>query len=626
MPTKAELQAGFSLGDWEVLPETGIIRRGDVEVSPEPQTWRVLIALAERDGGLVTRDDLVDEVWDGRAVSDDPINRAIREVRKCFGDSAKESTYVQTLHKRGYRLLQPVQLPESKIPDETSSDVMPGASRNKWLAVVAIIIVGLVATVIVGMGPKTPLVKSIAILPFANLSGEESDEYLVSGFKEELVVMLASIEEMTVKPVRGDLGQIETGEIAKELGVESVLEGTLRREGDELRISFRISKGENGVTHSGEVSGSVNELFATQERLANKVRNELLGRSSQILITSRPTDSRAYDSYMRGMYALQHRGDAQNLEYAVELFESAIRLDRDFGPSYLGLATAYALMPDYRRSATERQPGEWNELAKETVDEGVKRDPVIETAAGSIYGFVYHKQKDWQKSEAAHLRAVNGRIVDSNAFNWYSRMLASVGRMDDALDMALRAVEIDPSSGVINSRIAIMYTWLENSAKAHEYFQRANDLGAGGTTHILAYAFLLARDGQMERAQSLAVAGVQMAGVTTDWIGPVFDAFDDPEKAPAALAAIQRAASDNQLAPQINLTVRTLLNDIDGAMQVADLLIAEGEAFEMDLLFIPQLKALRQHPGFMPLLDKLNVTQYWAGMNCTWDNDKLLCP
>jgi DNA-binding winged helix-turn-helix (wHTH) protein/TolB-like protein/Tfp pilus assembly protein PilF len=626
MPTKAELQAGFLLGDWEVFPETGIIRRGDVEVSPEPQTWRVLIALAERDGGLVTRDDLVDEVWNGRAVADDPINRAIREVRKCFGDSAKESTYVQTLHKRGYRLLQPVQLLESKIPDETSNDVMPGASRNKWLAVVAIIIVGLLATVFIEMGPKTPPVKSIAILPFANLSGEESDEYLVSGFKEELVVMLASIEDMTVKPVRGDLGPIETGEIAKELGVESVLEGSLRREGDQLRISFRISKGAKGVTHSGEVSGSVSELFVTQERLANKVRNELLGRSSQILITSRPTDSRAYDSYMRGMYALQHRGDAQNLEFAVELFKSAIQLDKDYGPSYLGLATAYALMPDYRRGATERQPGEWNELAKTTVDEGVKRDPTIETAAGSIYGFVYHKQKDWQKSEAAHLKAVSGRIVDSNAFNWYSRMLASVGRMDDALDMALRAVEIDPSSSVINSRIAIMYTWLEDSPKAHEYFQRANDLGARGTTHILAYAFLLARDGQLERAKSLAFAGVQMAGVTTDWIAPVFDAFDDPEKAPTALAAIQRAASDDQLAPQINLTVRTLLGDIDGAMQVTDLLLAEGEAFEMDLLFIPELKALRQHPGFMPLLDKLNVTRYWASKNCVWAGDKLLCP
>ena len=198
---------------------------------------------------------------------------------------------------------------------------------------------------------------------------------------------------------------------------------------------------------------------------------------------------------MRGVYALETCGVEDNLTAAIELFLTAIDLDESYGPPYLALATAYALMPDYRRAPLE----EMNRLALETVEAGIAADPIIENAAGAIYGFVYHKQKFWRKAEEAYLRAVNADVVDSNAFNWYSRMLASVGRLDDALEQALRAVEIDPRNAGINGRRAIKYAWLLNSDKANEFVARADDLGASGATQMLAYALLLERDGQIER-------------------------------------------------------------------------------------------------------------------------------
>ncbi len=628
MPTKEELQSGFDLGDWEVCPETGVIRSGDNEVTPEPQTWRVLIALAERDGGLVTKDDLMREVWDGRAVTDDPINRAIREVRKCFGDSAKHPTYVATLPKRGYRLLLPVRLHKPAASAVIESDIVRGPGKRAWRALAAMLVIGIASIMYLILRPDSP-VMSIAILPFENLSGVAEDEYLVSGFKEELVTMLVSIDDLTVKPVRIDY-DLEHDEIAKALRVDGVLVGAMRREGDEIRVSFQISKGQEGVIYSGGVEGNINELFATQERLAIAVRDELIGDSIQILITSRPSDSSAYDNYTRGMFALQHRGDGQNLEYSIELFGNAIELDKRFGPSYLGLATAYALMPDYRSGQLDRKPGDWNALAIETIDTGVRNDPSIENAAGSIYGFVYHKQMRWKKSEEAHLRAVNARVVDSNSFNWYSLMLASVGRMDAALEMALRAVEIDPSSSVINSRIAINYTWLQNSQKAHEYFQRADELQASGATHMLGNALLLARNGQLGRSYELTIAGVQLNDNNAAWVEAVFDAFadpNDPKNMPAALAAVNGAWDEGQVTPQVALVVRALLGDIDGAMTVAKLLESEdNESFEMELLFIPELQAMRQHPDFLPLLDRLNVTDYWAANNCLWSGNEVTCP
>ncbi len=625
MPTEEQLQAGFSLGEWDVFPETGSIRCGDNEVSPEPQTWRVLIALAKRDGGLVTRNDLIEDVWDGRAVSDDPINRAIREVRKCFGDSAKHPTVVATLPKRGYRLLLPVRLHEVAGPESNGVRVAPGPGRARLRTMVAILVIGFLAIIAYIWQPPPP-VQSIAVLPFQNLTGVVEDQYLVAGFKEVLVVNLAGVDGLLVKSV-GINYSGDTADIGDELGVENVLQGALRREGGEIRVSFQISKGQKGIVQSGEVIGDTNALFDAQEELATLVVRSLLGSSEQTLITSRPNSSAAYDSYMRGMFALQHRGDGQNLEYSIELFTNAIAIDQSYGPSYLGLATAYALMPDYRRGVTDQTPVQWNELATTTIDQGVKNDPMIASAAGSIYGFIYHKQKRWLDSEEAHLTAVSGRIVDSNAFNWYSRMLASVGRMDDALAMALRAVEIDPSSAVINSRIAITYTWLEQSKEAHEYFQRANDLGASGYTHLLGYALLLARDGHLERARNLTTAVVQKNGTSSAWVEATFAAFEDSAKQSAAVAAVDRAWADKELAPQVAFVARALLGDTDGAMDIAQLLDSDGdEPFEMDLLFIPELKALRQHPDFMPLLDRLNVTTYWTANDCTWNGDEVSCP
>ena len=141
MPTEEELQGGFNLGEWEILPDQGVMRRGDTEVRPEPQTWRVLIELAKHDGKLVTKENLVDEVWGGRAGADDPINRAVREVRKSRGYSAHNPTFVETLHKRGYRLLVPVELHKPQQDDPVI--VQPEQSSRLWKFIAVILVLGL---------------------------------------------------------------------------------------------------------------------------------------------------------------------------------------------------------------------------------------------------------------------------------------------------------------------------------------------------------------------------------------------------------------------------------------------------------------------------------------------------
>lgn len=620
MPSTEELLGGFTIGEWEIHPGQGVFRRGDEEVRPEPLIFKVLYSLAMRDGECVTRDDLIEDAWDGRPTADDPINRSIAQLRGHLDDKARPHQYVETLHRRGYRLMQPVQLhARSSTVDD---DVTPAPGIRRWKIVAGIMALGLLLSIALTMieRPVQAGIYSIAVLPIDNLSGDPAKQYIVDGIKNVLVRRLSEIPELSIKNTQVRY-ELEPSEIAARLEVDSVLTGAVQLQGSTLKVTYLVLRGDDDVTvGSGEVDGDLDGIFALQERLANAVRDDLVGKGAPKLITLYTPDSKAYDSYMRGIYAFEHRGEGDNLEQAIALFEESIGLDEYYGPAYLSLATAYALMPYYRDAPVD----ETSRLAIRTVEMGVAVDGNIQDAAGAVYGSVFHKQKMWSESEAAYQRAISANVVDSNAFNWYSRLLASVGRLDDALTQSLAAVAIDPDNAVNNSRVAIVYTWLGNSEEASRYFRRAISLGASGiTTHDLPYALLLLRDGRYEEATEIAVDASTTERIDPQWVAPVFEGFRDPSKAEAGLRALDDA--EDVLANEVLVTARTVLGDVDGAMAIATELEKPGESFQMDLLFTPELQPLREHPGFMPLLERLGIVAYWQQAGCTFDGHKAVC-
>ena len=623
MPTEEQLQEGFTLGEWEIYPARGVLLRGDEEVRPEPQTWRVLLALSMRDGDLVSKEALVAEVWDGRPVTDDVINRAIGQVRKALDDDARAPAYVKTLHKRGYHLMQSVEshkpIVREELPAAAQPDVVP-RRKTGWRSVAALLSVAVVVAWLAIDPPWMQPVQSIAVMRFQNLTGDPENDYIASGFKTELIASLTAIDNLMVKNLKRDY-DLEYGEICERFRVERVLGATLRRQGNRLIVNYEIADTEGSVAPSGDIDGPADNLHELQKRLAERVSADLGGAVVQQLLKTRPSDSVAFNSYMRGMYELENRADRENLNEAVDLFRESIELDEHYGPAYLGLATTYALMVDYFDAPLD----EFNTLAIRTIEEGIEKDPSITDAAGSIRGFVAHKEKRWEASEDSHLRAVTAELVDANAFNWYSRMLASVGRFDDALAQAQRAVEIEPSNAIANSRLAMMYTWLGDDREAYEYFDRAGELGAGGVNHLMANALLLTRNGQLEEARTLTLAGLGMVSAHDDWVDPVFNAMADSSLAAEAVASLNELDARQSVAPQASLITRAILGDTDGAMHIAQRLRAPGEIFEIELLFIPELAPLREHPGFPLLLDALNIPAYWSSRGCEWSGGAVEC-
>ena len=407
MLTLDELSGGFMLDDWEVLPSQRILRRGQQVERPEPMVFDVLLALARRNGDLVTKDELIDEVWQGRAFSDEVIQQKISQLRSHLEDK-KPYQFIGTLPRKGYQLLRPVELLVRPASEEPGPPVSTSGGDRRWKLVALAVVVGFLATVWLSLTDlgRTPDVEqpascSLAVLPIENLSGDPNNLYIADGIKNTLAQRLNELPGCTIKNSRA-VHDGEWMDIARQLGVASLLHGTVQLQNDILKISYFIILGRDGSQiASGEVTGDLNDLFALQERLARAVRDELAGEEAPELISKQAPNSVAYNSYMRGMYKLQHRFEGNNLEDAIDLFRESIRLDEGYGAAYLGLATAYALLPDYRDADLETN----HRLAIETIEQGMARDASITDPAGAIFGYVYYQQKRWLEAEVRNERS-----------------------------------------------------------------------------------------------------------------------------------------------------------------------------------------------------------------------------
>ena len=466
MPTQEELDRGYRLGDWEIVPGRRILKKGEEEIQPEPKVYGCLNSLALRDGDAVSRDELAQEVWDGRFVGDEAITRCIKELRRHFGDE-KPFRYVKALTGVGYMLLQPVELNEPAEVVSAAPQATGRSYRKPFIAAVAVAVALLGWTLWPEDSPADGV--RIGVMPFENV-GDPEQAHLVSGFKTQLIETLHTAPDLAVINGRVSFPEDSAIEVARRLDVDSVLTGQVQAVGDNLKVSYELASGDTGeILASDSVTGGIERHFDLQVELANKVRTQLFGEASKHLVSaSRPSNFEAYNAYLHGMYAFERRFNEQNLEDAMALFEETIRLDPDFGPAYLQLATAFALLPAYRGA----DQGESHARAIEIVEQGIDVDPSIKEASSAVYGFIYHQQKDWAKAELAYQQAIDAEIIDSNAFNWYSRMLASVGRLDASRDVALAAWKLDPDNTVVNSRVAMSYSWLGDTANAAEFFER----------------------------------------------------------------------------------------------------------------------------------------------------------
>ena len=398
------------IGDWRAYPAEGLLVRGEDSVRLEPKAMEVLVYLASRSGEVVTRDDLEREVWCGVMVGYDSITSTITKLRRALGDNSREPHYIATIPKRGYRLLATV---EHNVP-------LPIDSL-----------------------PNKP---AIAVLPFVNMSGDPEQDYFADGISEDIITDLSRFHWFYVVARNSSFiykgMAVDVKQVARELGVQYVLEGSVRKVGNQVRINAQLIDATAGCHIWAErYDRNIDDIFSAQDEISEAITTTVaptfITVEAQRAARKTPEDYSAWDYTARGNWHLWRRGK-DDIAQAIQLFESALKINSETTSAHSGLA--FALCWAY------------------------------------IFG--------WQDDlVAVRKKAVNAarRAVDlDDADAWAHTILGWVHFISNELDAAIteckRALELNPSLALAESVLSISCSWRGDNEEAVQHAKMAQRL------------------------------------------------------------------------------------------------------------------------------------------------------
>jgi TolB-like protein/DNA-binding winged helix-turn-helix (wHTH) protein/Flp pilus assembly protein TadD len=474
-------------GTFEVSFASNEIRKAGVKIRVQQQPLKLLEILLERPGEVVTREELRSRIWAGENFGDfdQAVNIAIAKLRSALGDLAESPRYIETLPKRGYRFIAEVSVvdtaghantPESAPGDTTG--IEPGlpdqgvaltVAHKPWLtptrrAVVVTVAVLSLAILAVWLfrSRERPLagIRSIAVLPLDNLSGNPSQDYFSDGMTDELITDLAKIKALRVISRTSVMGYKGTHphlpEIARQLNVEAVVEGSVLRVGDRVRITAQlIQVPADRHLWAESYEGNLSDTLALQnnvaQAIAERIRIEVTPQEQAALKSVKTIDPATYEDYLKGRYFWSKR-TADGLKKAVDYYNLAIAREPNYAAAYSGLADTYALLGDWQYAVMPTK--EAVPRAKAAALKALELDDTLSEAHNSL-GFCLDGF-DWNfdAADREFRRAIELNPGYASAHHWYAWHVALLGRNDDALTEMKKAASLDPLSLNINSDLA----------------------------------------------------------------------------------------------------------------------------------------------------------------------------
>ncbi|MEE4174565.1 MAG: winged helix-turn-helix domain-containing protein [Xanthomonadales bacterium] len=473
----------FQLGPWRVEPRAGFIGKEGENVRLEPKVMNVLAVLAGAQGAVVSRQALLDEVWPNQVVTDDVLTTAISTLRRHLGDDPRQSRFVETVPKRGYRLIEPVTRIDPPVVDRPARSASPsgeavadhaisrGAVWAAGLLIVAAIALFLWRSTHEASTQPTET-GSIAVLPFDVFGDNPRLEVFADGLAEELIHQLSADADLKITS-RTSSFQFRSGgnlrEIASTLGVRNILEGSVRGDGDDLRVTVQMIDAQRDIhrwSRVFDVKGG--SMLAMQEEVSNEVVALISGSSEATMLQTRlrhPVPNEAYQLYLLGQSHMR-AATVGAYERAAQNFSDALRIAPDYPIAMTQYAAVRMLLHQYRGDGLE----EATEAARKALDRALSLDPKL-AEARAVYGLVWTYNKQFEAAEASFQEALQLRPNMSFAWHNYAFMLWSQGRPRDSIDAAREAVSLNPISGP--------YFILGDSLAYLGRFDAANDVYEG---------------------------------------------------------------------------------------------------------------------------------------------------
>jgi TolB-like protein/DNA-binding winged helix-turn-helix (wHTH) protein/Tfp pilus assembly protein PilF len=483
----------YEFGPFRLDPAEHVLLRDGEPVALRPKEFAVLVALVENHGHVLTKDELLKGVWSGQLVEEGNINRQISTLRRALGETSDEPRFVETIPKVGYRFVAPVQEIRDQGADvvierhtiarivteeedvanggvfepslepkalRTSGEKEVSRSRSLALAAVVVVLVGLTLALAYAWSSRKSQetktaapVRSLAVLPFRSIGAGEEDEYLGLGMADALITKLSNVREINVRPTSAvrkyDATDQDPVAAGRELRVEAVIEGSVQRVGDRIRVTVQLVSVRDGAPLWAEkFDEQFTNIFAVQDRISEQTARALAPSSTgRELPTKRYTEnSEAHQLYLKGRYFWNKR-TVEGLNKGIGYFSEAVEKDPSYALAYVGLADSYSLLSDYGGLP----PKQTYPQAKKAALRALELDDQLAEAHAAL-GFIKAAYDwDWPGAESEYRRAIELNPNYETAHQWYAEYLSGMGRHEEAIAEIRRAKEINPVSLIINA-------------------------------------------------------------------------------------------------------------------------------------------------------------------------------
>jgi len=503
----------FRIGVWLVQPGLNCISDSAGAHHLEPKVMQVLVHLANHVNEVVSKEELMRVVWPDTFVTEDVLTRCISALRKALDDDPKEPKYIQTIPKSGYRLIAEVRsvIQQESLPAEPAVE---STSRRRRLLVAVGAVVGfalLGALVVFRFWPRavpSPAKMMLVVLPFQNLSGDPEQEYFSDGLTDEMITELARLQPESLSVIaRTSAMQYkktdkQVSQIGNELGVDYVVEGTVRREGSRVRITAQLIRAQRQIhiwaaTYDRELSSILAVQTEVARAIAGQIRLTLAGGAGKAPAV-RSVNPDAYVEYLMGRYHWD-KLTPEDLEAAAGHFRRAVDLDPGFARAWLGLSDSYRHLGSWWGDWPPRKAFP---LAKETVLKALDLDSTLGEAHGSLGWIYFVYDWDWAKAEAELKRGIELSPNGRDALSPYANFLRRMKRLDEARQQLARCLEVDPLSPLEVMESALLLIDAGEPQKAEPLVIRVSETAPDYRASLWGWANFYLSTGRLNQAIS----------------------------------------------------------------------------------------------------------------------------
>jgi TolB-like protein/DNA-binding winged helix-turn-helix (wHTH) protein/Flp pilus assembly protein TadD len=450
----------YRFGDFALDFSERTLYRGGKLVPLTPKSFDTLAVLVERQGKVVTKAELLRLIWPDSFVEENNLTQNISALRKVF-----ENNYIETVPRRGYRFSAPVE-PATETKPSPASEPLPAAAhrrtpRTLWIWVLAILAVGTALFAVARVRNPTPgpRVDSLVVLPFLNITGEPEDEYFSDGLTEELTNALAQIEGLRVV-ARTTAFQFrekpqDVRSIARQLNVAAVLEGSVRRQKEKLRVTVQLIDARSGYhIWSQTYDREEGELFGIQQEISAGVAQLMRPPGSPVGPGSSPAmrDRGTYNLYLLGRYHM-NKPDVASVKKAMTFFEQAVEKDSTYAAAYAGLAETYLRLAQYHAIPSIEAWG----AAQKYGARAISLDENLAEAHTTLGISHLILDWNWEAAEQRLRRALALNANEANARHWFSHYYTVFGRTADSLRESLEAEKLSPLDTRISGHLVFHY-------------------------------------------------------------------------------------------------------------------------------------------------------------------------